>query len=41
MGGKGKRLLGRPKHAWEDNIKMDHEDVIMWMWTEFMWFRTV
>jgi hypothetical protein len=23
----GKRLLGRPRHRWEDNIKMDLQDV--------------
>jgi len=23
----GKRPLGRPRHRWEDNIKMDLEDV--------------
>ena len=23
----GKRPLGRPRHRWEDNIKMDHQDV--------------
>jgi len=20
---------------------MDHQEVIMWMWTRFMWFRTM
>jgi hypothetical protein len=24
---KGKRLLGRPRHKWEDNIKMDLQEV--------------
>jgi hypothetical protein len=24
---KGKNPLGRPKHRWEDNIKMDHKEV--------------
>jgi len=24
---KGKRPLGRPRHRWEDNIKMDLEEV--------------
>jgi hypothetical protein len=24
---KGKGPLGRPNHKWEDNIKMDHQDV--------------
>ena len=23
----GKRSLGRPRRRWEDNIKMDHEEV--------------
>jgi len=23
----GKRQLGRPRHRWEDNIKMDHQKV--------------
>ena len=23
----GKRLLGRPRHRWEDNIKMDLQEV--------------
>jgi hypothetical protein len=23
----GKRPLGRPKYRWEDNIKMDHQEV--------------
>jgi hypothetical protein len=23
----GKRLLGRPKHRWEDNIKMDLKEI--------------
>ena len=24
---KGKRWLGRPRHGWEDNIKMNHQGV--------------
>jgi hypothetical protein len=24
---KGKRLLGRPRHRWEDNIKMDLREI--------------
>jgi hypothetical protein len=24
----GKRQLGRPRHRWEDNIKMDHQKVV-------------
>jgi hypothetical protein len=23
----GRRPLGRPRHRWEDNIKMDHQEV--------------
>jgi hypothetical protein len=23
----GKRLLGRPRRRWEDNIKMDHQEI--------------
>jgi hypothetical protein len=23
----GKRPLGRPRHRWKDNIKMDHEEI--------------
>jgi hypothetical protein len=37
----GKRPIWRPGHAWEDNIKVDHQEVILWMWTGFIWFRTV
>ena len=32
----GKRLLGRPRHRWEDNIKMALEEV---GWTGSMWLR--
>jgi hypothetical protein len=29
----GKRPLGRPRHRWEDNIKMDlQEGFTLWMW---------
>ena len=27
----GKRLLGRPRHRWEDNIKMDLQEVGCWV----------
>lgn len=37
----GKRPIGRPRHALEDNIKMGLKEVILWMWTGFMWCRTV
>jgi hypothetical protein len=26
----GKRPLGRPRHRWEDNIKVDHQEVRWW-----------
>ena len=26
----GKRPLGRPRRRWEDNIKMDHQEVGCW-----------
>jgi hypothetical protein len=26
----GSRLLGRPRHRWEDNIKMDLGAIILW-----------
>ena len=26
----GKRPLGRPRHRWEDNIKMDLQEVVCW-----------
>jgi hypothetical protein len=26
----GKRLLGRPRHRWEDNIKMDLQEMGYW-----------
>ena len=26
----GKRPLGRPRRRWEDNIKMDHQEVGGW-----------
>ena len=25
----GKRFLGRPRRRWEDNIKMDHKDILV------------
>jgi hypothetical protein len=37
----GKRPLGRPKHGWEDNIKMDIQEVECGPWTGSIWFRIV
>jgi len=34
---KGKRPLGRPRHRWEDNIKMDLQKV--GVWTGSSWLR--
>jgi hypothetical protein len=40
----GKRLLGRPRRRWEDNIKMDHQEVegvvgTGWSWLRIFWVR--
>jgi len=37
----GKRPLGRPKHRWEDNIKMDLQEVGCWGmdWIEMAQYR--
>jgi hypothetical protein len=33
----GKRPLGRPRHRWEDNIKMDLYEVEWGAWTGLIW----
>jgi len=35
----GKRPLGRPRHRWKDNIKVDIQEVGCGVWTELSWFR--
>jgi hypothetical protein len=35
----GKRPLGRPRHRWEDNIKMDFRKWDVGVWTGFSWLR--
>ena len=35
----GKRLLGRPRHRWEDNIKMVLQEVRWGPWTGLIWLR--
>jgi len=35
----GKRPLGRPRRRWEDNIKMDLEEVRCGAWTGLIWLR--
>ena len=33
----GKRPLGRPRRRWEDNIKMDFQEVGCGAWTGLIW----
>jgi len=35
----GKRPLGRPRRRWEDNIKMDLQEVRCGVWTGSSWLR--
>jgi len=35
----GKRLLGRPRGRWQKNIKMDLQELDMWVWTGSSWPR--
>jgi hypothetical protein len=35
----GRRPLGRPRHRWEDNIKMDLQEVGLGAWTGLSWLR--
>ena len=35
----GKRLLGRPRHKWENNIKIDLQEVGWEAWTGLIWLR--
>jgi hypothetical protein len=35
----GRRPLGRPRRRWEDNIKMDLQEVGGWAWTGLGWLR--
>ena len=35
----GKRPLGRPRRRWEDNIKMDLQEVGCGGWTGSIWLR--
>jgi hypothetical protein len=34
-----RRPLGRPRHRWEDNIKMDLKEVGWGAWTGLIWLR--
>jgi hypothetical protein len=35
----GKRPLGRPRHRWENNVKIDFQEVGWGAWTGFIWLR--
>jgi len=35
----GKRPLGRPRRRWEDNIKIDLQEVDVRVWTRPSWLR--
>jgi len=41
FGGKseGKRPLGRPRRRWEDNMKMDLQEVELGAWNGSSWLR--
>jgi len=34
-----KEALGRPRHRWENKIKMDLQEVDVGAWTGSVWFR--
>jgi hypothetical protein len=33
----GRRLLARPRHRWEDGIKMDLREIVWGVWSGFTW----
>jgi hypothetical protein len=35
----GKRPLARPRHRWEDSIKMNPVKLGVWVWTGFIWLK--
>jgi hypothetical protein len=35
----GRRQFGRPRDGWEDNIKMDLQEVGWGAWTGLIWLR--
>jgi hypothetical protein len=35
----GKRPLGRPRHRWEDGIRMDVREIVWGVWSGFTWLR--
>jgi hypothetical protein len=36
----GKRSLGRPRHRWEDGVRMDLRVIGLGVWIGFDWLRT-
>jgi len=40
LGTLGKRSLGKPRHKWEHNIKMDLQVEGWAAWMGFIWLRT-
>jgi hypothetical protein len=34
-----KRLLGRPRHGWEDIVRMDLREIGWEMWIGFIWLK--
>jgi hypothetical protein len=36
----GRSPLGRPRHRWEDGIRIDLRDIGWGVWIEFDWLRT-
>jgi hypothetical protein len=37
----GKRPLGRPRHRWEDKIRIDLRELAWGVWTGFDWLRVI
>jgi hypothetical protein len=35
----GKRPLGKPRHRWEDGIRMDLREIGLGVWIGFDWLR--
>jgi hypothetical protein len=35
----GMRPLGRPRHSWKDNIRMDLKEIGWGVWNGWIWLR--
>jgi hypothetical protein len=35
----GKGPIGRPRHRWEDGIKLDFRETVWGVWSGFTWLR--